>query len=248
MEANKREFLIENGQSIIQVLQYDFHCCLIIDEVLFVNWPVSNGGEARFYSVYSKKNDSVRNEHTKRLNDTLLNDTNDDIFHNIESFLKLFANGRYEVFIGEYRLSETNLHWELEQEYPTNTPIIERHKCLAEEYPFKNEHIFSTKRNTTLDSKQIDYYKLMIKDGQRPKILTYRAEGEDGTNSATLLLDGHHKTKAYLELGIDIPHIHITKWNPKHSDPRIEMFSHAKPIMSKQESNEFKWSLGVVEL
>lgn len=248
MEANKREFLIENGQNIIQVMQYDFHCCLIIDMVLFVNWPVSNGGDGLYYSVYSKEIGEKRNKLTSILNKSLLNDLNDDIFREMNTFLKLFSNGRYEVFIGENQLTRTNLHWEIDFEYPTSTPIIERHKCLVPDYPFENEHIFSTKRNSTLDSEHVDYYKSMIKDGQRPKILTYRAEGEDGTNSPTLLLDGHHKTKAYLELGIDIPYVHITKWNTKNSDQRIEMLSHSKPIMSKQESNEFKWSLGVVEL
>ncbi len=202
---------ITNGQNIIQLLFDEFACCLVIENALTVNWPDCAGSVGEYYAL-SNYSSEKRKALTENLNQVLIDGNEKDTIKSIEKFLCLFSNGNYNVDFGTVKLDKCNFMYEGQIKYSENVPINKRFSGAFYPYPYDKTNIFFTIPNSTIDNARVDFYKNLIKNGSRPKVITYELYSPQiDYFSACYLLDGHHKTKAYIELGHNIPTVSITK-------------------------------------
>lgn len=202
---------ITNGQNVIQLLFDEFASCLVIDTALTVNWPDCAGSVGEYYALSSYSSEK-RKTLTDKLNQVLINGDEKEVFSSIKEFLTLFSNGHYSVSINKLKLDKSNFFYEEQVKYSESVPMNRRFSGAFYPYPFDKSNIFFTVPNSTLDLERVKFYHELIKKGSRPKVITvelYSPVNDDFT--ACYLLDGHHKAKAYIELGMDIPAVQIVK-------------------------------------
>jgi len=206
------EVKISNGQNIIRLLFDEFASCLVIEgTALTVNWPDCAGSVGEYYTLSNFSSDK-RKTLTHSLNQVLIDGTEEQIFDSVKEFLELFSDGTYKMHLGTMKLDVCNFMYEGQVKYSENVPMNKRFSGAFYPYPYDKSNIFFTIPNESIDKERVDYYKKLIQNGLRPKTITYKLYSPINADfTACYLLDGHHKTKAYIELGIDIPNISITK-------------------------------------
>lgn len=205
------EVEITNGQDVIQLLFDEFASCLVIETALTVNWPDCAGSVGEYYALSSYSSEK-RKILTDSLNQVLIDGDEKDVLNSIKKFLILFSNGKYNVDISTMKLDASNFMYEGQVKYSENLAINKRFSGAFYPYPYEKTNIFFTAPNSTISNERVEYYKGLIKNGLRPKVITYELYSPVNSDyTACYLIDGHHKTKAYLELGLDIPTVSITK-------------------------------------
>lgn len=205
------EVEITNGQNIIQLLFDEFASCLVIDNALTVNWPDCAGSVGEYYAL-SNFSSNKRESLTSRLNKVLIDGEDEEIYDSIREFLELFSNGNYNVNIGVMKLDTCNFMHEGQVKYSENVAMNKRFSGAFYPYPYDKPNIFFTTPNNSINNERVHYYRQRIQNGLRPKAITYELYSPTNADfTACYLLDGHHKTKAYIELGIDIPTVKIVK-------------------------------------
>lgn len=219
---------VSEGQNIIKILSDSFLSCLIIKEALVVNWPDCRGSVGEYYAI-SNFTSEERYKLTNTLDSVLINGNEDQILESITYFLDLFSNGQYEIFFNELNLKKCSFHHENQVIYSELVP--ENEKFSNGFYPFENQDYFFTILNENLNSERIEYYTNLIKKGIKPKIIAFDTYNiNTGCYSSSYILDGHHKIKAYLKLGLDIPAIQIRK-SVKEEDKTEQILQYIKPIL-----------------
>lgn len=202
---------ITNGQNIIQLLFDEFASCLVIETALTVNWPDCAGSVGEYYAL-SSYSSHKRKSLTDDLNQVLINGDEKDVFESIREFLELFSNGNYNVNKGSMKLDACNFMYEDQVKWSENVDINSRFSGAFYPFPFDRVQIFFTVPNSSINKERVKFYKELIQSGSRPLVVTYDLYSPQNADyTACYLIDGHHKTKAYIELGIDIPTISITK-------------------------------------
>jgi hypothetical protein len=205
------EVEITNGQNIIQLLFDEFASCLVIETALTVNWPDCAGSVGQYYALSNFSSDK-RNSLTSRLNQVLIDGEEEEVYNSIKEFLELFSNGIYNVNIYTMKLDTYNFMYEGQVEYSENVAMNERFSGAFYPYSYDKLNIFFTTPNHAINNDRVEYYKQIIQNGLRPKTITYELYSPINADyTACYLLDGHHKTKAYIELGLDIPTVNIVK-------------------------------------
>lgn len=205
------EVEITNGQNIIQLLFDEFASCLVIETALIVNWPDCEGSVGEYYAL-SEYSSEKRRDLTKNLNQVLVNGDEKQVFEAVKEFLSLFANGKYNVNSKVAKLDNCNFMYEGQVQYHESVPLNRRFSGAFYPYPFDKKNIFFTVPNKSINNERVQFYKQLIKEGVRPKIITYELYSPiNGEFTACYLIDGHHKTKAYIELEIDIPTVSIIR-------------------------------------
>ncbi|WP_289046171.1 hypothetical protein [uncultured Olleya sp.] len=232
------EVEITNGEKIIQLLFDEFASCLVIETALTVNWPDCAGSVGEYYALSSFSSDK-RNSLTSKLNEVLIDGEEEEVYNSIKEFLKLFSNGNYKVNIDTMKLDTCNFMHEGQVKYSENVAMSKRFSGAFYQYPYDKSNIFFTTPNNAINNERVDYYKQRIQNGLRPKAITYELYSPINANfTACYLLDGHHKTKAYLELGIDIPTVNIVKTERAEGQTQ-EILNASAPILKDFEFEHF---------
>jgi len=232
------EVEITNGEKIIQLLFDEFASCLVIETALTVNWPDCAGSVGEYYALSSFSSDK-RNSLTSKLNEVLIDGEEEEVYNSIKEFLKLFSNGNYKVNIDTMKLDTCNFMHEGQVKYSENVAMSKRFSGAFYPYPYDKSNIFFTTPNNAINNERVDYYKQRIQNGLRPKAITYELYSPINANfTACYLLDGHHKTKAYLELGIDIPTVNIVKTERAEGQTQ-EILNASAPILKDFEFEHF---------
>ncbi len=205
------EVEITNGQNIIQLLFDEFASCLVIETALTVNWPDCAGSVGEYYALSSYSSDK-RKDLTDSLNQVLIDGDEKTVFNSVKEFLNLFSNGNYNVNLGTMKLDACNFMCEGQVKYSENVAINRRFSGAFYPYPYDKVNVFFTTPNSTINNERVEYYKRLIQNGLKPKVITYKLYNPVNADfTACYIIDGHHKTKAYIELGFDIPTIKIVK-------------------------------------
>lgn len=207
------EVKITNGQNIIQLLSDNFASCLVVEAALTVNWPDCQGSVGEYFALSNYSSDK-RKTLTNSLNQSLINGNETEIYKLIKKFLTLFSNGNYQVKISNIRLDFVNFKHEGQADWNVEVvPEDERFSgAFYPSYLSDKTEIFFTIPNSSIDKDRVEFYKELIQNGSRPKVITYELfDNNHDEFTAMYLIDGHHKAKAYLELGIDIPTVSILK-------------------------------------
>ena len=195
---------VKDGAGIIELLFDGFASCLVIQKALAVNWPDCKGSIGEYYSI-SDHSPLERDSYTTALNTALATGNEADQWHSIKHFLSLFANGTYQVSKSTIPIMESDFLKEGQVRYADHVPANQR--FFGAFYPAFDapESTIYSKTNQYIQPDRVAYYTELIKQGNRPTILTvgaYQAEGD--AYSRNYLLDGHHKVEAYLQLQLPI--------------------------------------------
>lgn len=202
---------ITQGQNVIQILYDEFVSCLKIKQALAVNWPDCAGSVGEYYAV-SIFNSELRQSLTNELNSALLNGTEEQIYNSLKSFLNLFENGDYRLTKGIIPAKNYILCHEESIKYGETVPMEERFSGWFYPYPFDKEYLIFTRPKKSINHSRIEHYCNLIKNGERPKVLLYNLFSIETSNeTATYILDGHHKLLAYKKLEIETPIIRVTR-------------------------------------
>jgi len=205
------EVEITNGQNIIQLLFDEFASCLVIETALTVNWPDCAGSVGEYYALSSYSSDK-RKTLTDSLNQVLIDGNEKDVFDSVKGFLNLFSNGNYNVNLDTTKLDNCNFMYEGQVQYSESVPLNRRFSGAFYPYPFDKKNIFFTVPNNSISNDRVEFYKKLIQNGARPKVITYELYSPTNADfTACYLIDGHHKTRAYIDLKIDIPTVNIVK-------------------------------------
>lgn len=170
------------------------------------------------------------------LNDVLLHGDENQILEATKSFLNLFSEGTYKTCLMELNLKTSSFYHENETIYSGLIPDNENFSNGMYPIP-ENLDYFFTILNRNLNKERIDFYINLIENGSRPKIIIFESCNlTTGQYSSSYILDGHHKLKAYLKLGLDIPAVMIMKIE-KEEDKTEEILRYIKPILKSNEYN-----------
>lgn len=230
------EIRVTEGQNIIKILWDGFADCLIIEKALTVNWPDCAGSVGEYYAL-SNHPSELREQLTCELNEVLINGNESQILRAIKPFLNLFLNGDYSIGFFETDLTTTLFHQDDTIEYADWVPEDARFSGWL--YAPDHENYFFTVPKTGINLKRVSYYTKLIENGARPKILVFSSYDEATFDSSMIyVLDGHHKVIAYLQLGINIPCVSITKLeNKTHRNGEILLAAH--PVLKDFEFYHF---------
>lgn len=209
------EVQITKGEGVIQLFFDEFACCLVIETPLNVNWPDCRGTVGEYYAI-SKQPESKGNRLAESLNERLITGNEEEVLAGVKTFLNLFENGRYQVLLKTIDIGESKFFSEKPNKYSDNFELKKGFSGAFYPSPFDYKDFFYTNQESVMDSERIEYYKQLIKEGARPRILTYELYSANNDDySSCYIIDGNHKTKAYLELGINIPSVEIIKLEDK---------------------------------
>jgi len=200
------EVEVTNGQNIIRLLYDEFVSCLVIESALTVNWPDCAGSVGEYYSM-SNYSSEKRKALTESLNQLLIDGEENELLVSVKKFLNLFSNGYYKLTLNTLQADKTFLFHEDIAPCSKDTPKNKRFTGWL--FPsFDNEHLFFTIPKKTIDADRVSFYKELIKKGKKPRVITYQLFTNEGY-TARYIIDGHHKTLAYNELGLEIPTVTI---------------------------------------
>lgn len=160
----------------------------VLENKLCINLDNSSQYFLESYFIRTIENNHFFNQILKEINFDFLSEKNFYLneCNSIYKFLEYFESGNYYVEFGNYELGEfrfpyTSKDYQLVQA-GYNAPRLPLMCTL-----FKSDLNFDT----------IDKYKVQIKKGLKPIILSYRKDYGSETGPCSYLLDGHHKLMAY---------------------------------------------------
>lgn len=207
----KAEIEISNGQHIIDIIFNNFASCLVVKKAIAVNWPDCAGSIGEYYAV-SGHTAEERSFYTRHINHALSTGSDAEQLESIRDFLHLFADGTYSVT--KYSADSNTI------EFVTSNPTAyhaysQDHippSWLYPHEPGKTDYLFFSITNEKIDNDRVEYYCELIRRGGKPTVLTFESFHMASFGSSwKYVLDGHHKIKAYVRLGVPIPFISITK-------------------------------------
>lgn len=202
-------FTITNGRNIIDVSSDGVVTCLKIHKPIAVDWYDRAGSVGKYFAGSTDFKPIAQN-----FNDVLERRTEAQILQVMQDFMPLFANGQYEVSLGNVVDGEYEIH----KDYTKNSSA----KSYAYAYFAEpRKQLLFTQPFYKMSQEKIEYYERVIAKGARPKVLLLEAPYSDNTdiknkrayliNSPFFVLDGHHKAVAYRNLNIDWEYVLISK-------------------------------------
>lgn len=250
LTVQMREYIVDEteGLSIIQILSDGFCTCFkSISDVLVASWPDCEGSLGQYYAL-SGYSLSKKIRCTYELNQVLmfgesLGYTNEDLFHEINNFLKLFSPGTYHVYLlnKEHDLS----YIIFSANYGNGSTMTSEKSMRGWYYPLCFDiNLFSTLPEEKINNERVDYYIDLIKNGIFPKAIIYH-HNYYGTQTQInmsgceyYIVDGHHKLKAYEKCGVYPNFICIEKVDIKAYE--ASLYESVSSILNREERRHLK--------
>lgn len=228
----KAEIEISNGQHIIDIIFNNFASCLVVKKVIAVNWPDCAGSIGEYYAVsgYAAEERSL---YTYHINHALSTGSDDEQLESIRDFLQLFADGTYSVI--KYSADSNTI--EFVTSHPTAYYTYSQDQIppswLYPSEPEKTDYLFFSITNEKINNDRVEYYCELIRQGGKPTVLTFESFHMTSFGSSwKYVLDGHHKIRAYVRLGVPIPFINITKLE-KNPNTTPALLAYARTILDE---------------
>lgn len=218
---------IENGKNIIGIF-FDGHVEYIkIQKTIAVDWYDNEGSMGKYFILDSDFN---KTDELYDFNKILI-DTKPEVLRDcITSFLHLFFNGEYHINTTSWKIEYENVHMDYISE--NNSKIYNYHFLDYNEYNF-----MFTQSPKLISSNRIEYYKKLINDGVKPKIIVLG--NCNSQNPTYYILDGHHKLLAYLSLNQPCEFITIMKTSiEEEKNISDNLFNDYESILTKAQKKD----------
>lgn len=196
---------IKSGKNIIDISFDGLVLCLRISKPIIADFHDDRylGTMGRYFVLNS---DYERDKYIKNLNDVLINGTDEIILEKIIDFLNLFNSGIYCIYTRESNLD----YYKINYDYYNEEDAFYHYNYTAD---FRN--LMFTQPSTSISRERVDYYKGLIKSGCKPRVLIINHNNLEGISNhyinTDFILDGHHKLRAYSELGVPCNFVCIEK-------------------------------------
>lgn len=220
--------IIENGKNIIDIIDDGFVTCLKIRKPIAVYFWYDR--EEDICNYFQLNQDHERIDDLYKFNDTLINGSESELKSEIHSFLNIFASGKYKIVLESGLINNNEDYNELNMNYSNvnGSSIYSYIYCNSVTYS-----MMFTQPYSYISEEKVNYYKEIIRNGGRPKIITFENTGHYMYDNTIFILDGHHKALAYLSLKIPAETISIVKlYNAEDDKIKNSLFSEYEYILT----------------
>jgi hypothetical protein len=221
---------VKNGETIIDIITDGFVTALIIEKAVAAHWPDCGGSVGDYYSV-SVHDYEKQKELTNGVNNAMMDGSDKKIFNAIETFINLFANGKYSVVIGMINLGNAEIAHDQSMTY--SYPVDENDRFTYQTYPsFDQDDFLFSRSISTIDKNRVAQYVNLIAGGLRPKVIAFQGYDYEQSGTPYYIIDGHHKLLAYMQLNINAPCVFISKTqtaDQQHKNITPQLISFLKP-------------------
>ncbi|MFB6456455.1 hypothetical protein ACE38W_14375 [Chitinophaga sp. Hz27] len=181
---------VEEGKGIIDVLHDGLVACLKIRKPIAICYSAFSPTCEYYYKAAG-----FDPYMAQQLDQLLIDGDDESILDTIPDFLRLFRTGEYAVEIVRPEGVNRDRH------YATKANDLY--------YDFGDVWLY-TQPEETLNPERIQYYETMIKNGGRPKVIVYSSSMGSYYWQHNFIIDGHHKTTAYRNCGIEPVYVRIS--------------------------------------
>lgn len=205
--------IIENGKNIIDIIDDGFVTCLKIRKPIAIYcWYYCEENSCNYFLLNT---DHERIDNLYSFNETLVNGNDEEIKNEINLFLNIFASGKYKISFDNGLITNNEDYSELNMNYINinGSSIYSYSYCNSETYS-----MMFTQPYSYISQKKVNYYREIIKNGGRPKIITFENTIKNIYDNTIFILDGHHKALAYFSLKIPAETISIVKLDKEEDD------------------------------